>query len=35
MEVLMDLTKEENGNLKDKVGMIKRKCSVCYFLLTK
>lgn len=29
----MALTKEENGNLKDKVGMIKRKCSVCCFSL--
>lgn len=32
-EVSMALTKVENGNLKDKVGMIKRKCSVCCILL--
>lgn len=30
MEILIGLTKEENEN---KVGMIKRKCSVCCFLL--
>lgn len=28
----MALIKEENRNLKD-VGMTKRKCSVCHFLL--
>lgn len=32
-EVLMASIKEENGNLKDRVRVIKCKCSVCCFLL--